>query len=96
MLFVPLCCNFWFVMACELHWKRQMSPHVSMRTSTLSQCKGRVPQPSITEGGRSASQGGASMTITQTQLHKAACFVTCNFGGGGVLHDNDNDADVTP
>ncbi len=67
---------------------------VTMETSTLSQRKGRAPQPSITWRGI-ASQGGSSMTMTWTQLHKAARFVTCNFGGGGVLHDND-DADVTP
>ncbi len=67
-------------------------------TSTLSQRKGQAPQPSITWGG-----GGSSMMMTQTWLHKAAHFITCNFGGvargstsqEGVLHDND-DADVTP
>ncbi len=59
------------------------------------------------QGGGSASQGGGSSTPTQTWLHNAACFVTCNFRGvasqrgsargGGVLHTNDNDdADVTP
>ena len=68
-------------------------------TSTLSQRRGRAPQPSVT-------WGGGSFTPTQTWLHKATHIIACNFGGvasqggqpvggGGVLHDND-DADVTP
>ena len=34
-----------------------------------------------TRGGGS-QPGGGSSTMTQTQLHKAACFIMCNFGEG--------------
>ncbi len=37
-------------------------------------------KPSIMWGG--SQPGGSSTMMKQTQLHKAAHFVTCNFGGG--------------
>ena len=52
-----------------------------MPTSTLSQRKGRPPQPSLTF---SCQAGGGALRAVGV----------CG-GGGGVLHDND-DTDVTP